>query len=232
MRNIILVMAMLSVSLLARGADFQRIVQDTQKLARTPSEITLVWWIPSEFWDVVMRDNPSVTEAARTQFIKSLDNYLVIVVVDADVGPMGGLSPKDRAAIESNTQLLVDGVAVSPLALDEMSPDALNFVTMMKPVMENALGQLGKGMEFFVYPNPPRGETRISALKPGRFSYTAFGNKFDWRLPVGSLLPNKVDKKTGEVFPGDYMFNPYTGDALSGGSIESGDGADLQTSRH
>ena len=33
-------------------------------------------------------------------------------------------------------------------------------------------------------------------------------------VPLGSLLPPRQDAATGESFPGDYLFNPYTGGAL------------------
>jgi hypothetical protein len=38
--------------------------------------------------------------------------------------------------------------------------------------------------------------------------------KFTWRLPLPRLLPAKVDPRTGQEFPGDYLFNPYTGESL------------------
>src|SRR3546814_20464381 len=79
----------------------------------------------------------------------------------------------------------------------------------------NMLGQLGKGMEFLIYPNPPHGDTKISVMDKGGFSYMAFGNRFSFRTPVGSFLPDKIDLSTGDIFPGDYMFTPYSGAALS-----------------
>lgn len=214
MKRIVLAAIVFSFSLCARGADISKIVQDTQRLAQSPEKITLVWWIPSEFWDVALRDNPNVTDAVRVQFIKVIEDYLVVVVVSADIGPMGGFTPKDRAAVEAGTELIVDGATIAPLATDKVSPDALNFVTMMKPVLENTLGQLGKGMEFLIYPNPPHGDTKISVMDKGGFSYMAFGNSFSFRTPIGSFLPAKIDVNTGDIFPGDYMYNPYSGAAL------------------
>jgi len=35
-----------------------------------------------------------------------------------------------------------------------------------------------------------------------------------YRLPLGSVLPPSLDLKTGESFPGNYHFNPYTGGKL------------------
>jgi hypothetical protein len=38
---------------------------------------------------------------------------------------------------------------------------------------------------------------------------------FRYRLPLGSFLDPAVDVKTGETFPGNYHFNPFTGSPLS-----------------
>lgn len=202
----------------AGAADIQKVVADTQRLVQEPSSVLMVWWIPTEFWDFALKDNPSITPEIRKQFETVLGSYVVFAVVAADVGPMGGMTPRPRDRIEAETQLIVDGKPVAPLKADEISPDARNFVAMMKPMMANTLGQFGQGMEFMLYPNPVReGGPRIEATREGRFSYSAFGHSFDWRLPIGSLLPPRVDPATGEKFPGDYKFNPYTGGKLGAG---------------
>jgi hypothetical protein len=222
MKQIIFVLVIAFLSLSARSADLQKVIQDTQRMAQEPSRVTLVWWIPTEFWDLALKNNPQATVEARAQFTKAMSDYLVFAVVSADMGPLGGMSPKDRAAIEANTTLLVGGNVIAPLTKDTMSADALNFVTIMKPLMANMLGQVGQGMEFLVYPNPPKGAEKISAVKPGSFSYTAFGHRYDWSLPIGSLLPPKIDEKTKQIFPGDYLFNPYTGEKLSKTPVQPG----------
>ena len=38
--------------------------------------------------------------------------------------------------------------------------------------------------------------------------------KYDYRLPLGSVLAPRYDPDTGEQFPGNYFFNPYTGTKL------------------
>src|SRR3546814_14095242 len=79
------------------------------------------------------------------------------------------------------------------------------------PGVGSMIGQLCNGMEFLIYPTPPNGNTKISVMDKGWFSYMAFGNRFSFRTPVGSFLPDKIDMSTGDIFPGDYMFNPYSG---------------------
>lgn len=199
----------------AAGTDIQKLVQDTQRVVQKPSEILMVWWIPVEFWDAVLKDNPKVTDDAKRQLHDSLNSYMVFVVIAMDVGPMGGMTPRARATTEAQTQFIVDGKSVPLVAAEELNADAMNFVSMMKPMMANMLGQFGRGFEILLYPNPAKkGAAPISALQKGSFTYVAYGNRFDWRLPVGSLLPAKVDPRTREEFPGDYNFNPLTGEKL------------------
>jgi len=54
----------------------------------------------------------------------------------------------------------------------------------------------------------------LDAKKEGSFTLTCYGREFSWRLPLGSLLPPKFDPETGESFPGNYHFNPFSGREL------------------
>lgn len=36
-----------------------------------------------------------------------------------------------------------------------------------------------------------------------------------YHLPLGSVLPAVVDPRTGDSFPGNYHFNPFTGEKLT-----------------
>jgi len=211
--RLVMIIACLSVSV--RGADLANLLHDTQKLAQDPSNFTLVWWIPTEYWDVSLRNNPQVTDEARARLDRVLSGYLVFAVTSADIGPMGGMTPKDHDAINTNTELLINGKIIVPLKNDDISIDALNFISVMKPMMANMLGRFGQGLEFLIYPNPPEGSQKVSVTKSGRISYIAFGHRFEWNLPLGSFLPPKLDPKTKQVFPGDYIYNPYTGDKLT-----------------
>jgi len=215
MKNILRLVLILALSISAPGADIQKLLHETQRMAHTPKEITMVWWIPTEFWDAVLQNNPQVSAEKRSEFTKVLNAYMVIAVISADVGPMGGINPRSREKIIENAELKVGEITVLPLKKSEISADARNFVDLMKPMMANMLGQFGQGMEFLIYPNPVAGGEKVEASKSGAFIYTMFGHRFDWKLPLGSLLPPKFDAKTKQEFPGDYLFNPYSGEKLS-----------------
>ena len=210
----ILVLSILAFSI-SRAADIQKLIQDTQKMTQVGSTTNMVWWIPTEFWQETLRQNPQLTEEQKKEFVAALEDYSAFVIVNMNVGIMGGMTFKEREEILKNVSLQVEGVEVTPIPTEDLSPDARAFYTMMKPMMGQMLGQFGQGMEFIIYPNKKNGELIIDPLKEGSLTYTSFEEQHDWRLPLGSLLPAVWDPETEEVFPGNYKYNPFTGSKLS-----------------
>ena len=43
--------------------DLNALTQETQKMSQKADEVTFVWWIPEEFWQVSFAQDPTVTEA-------------------------------------------------------------------------------------------------------------------------------------------------------------------------
>ncbi|MDE2136021.1 MAG: hypothetical protein KGJ68_01180, partial [Gammaproteobacteria bacterium] len=59
------------------------------------------------------------------------------------------------------------------------------------------------------------GHHTVEATREGQFVVHIGTVTMQYRLPLGSLLPPAIDAKTGESFPGNYHFNPFTGEKLS-----------------
>lgn len=197
-----------------RAVEISKLTADTQRLDQESQQLTMVWWIPTEFWQATLEKTPNVTEAQRNEFVRVLDNYTIFAVASLEVGPFGGLTAKPRQTVLENITFSINGTEQTVLGSSEISPDALNFVQMMKPMMGQMLGQFGQGLEFILYANPPPKGKKLSAKKEGGFRLFLFGKNFDWKLPLPSLLPPKIDPKTKQEFPGDFRFNPYTGEEL------------------
>ena len=95
-----------------------------------------------------------------------------------------------------------------------MSQEIKNLLSVLKPLMAGMLGQMGQGLEFIIYPNTKAGKKIIDPRAAGTLEAKFFDATFRWRLPLGALMPPKVDPQTGEEFPGNYGFNPFTGEKL------------------
>jgi len=196
--------------------DLNALIQETQKISQKADEMTLVWWIPEEFWRISFTQDPTATEAQSEEFIKVLQPYTLIAVVDGKVGSFGGITYSSEADIRANINIRdSQGAYYLPFNEDEIGADVKNFLSMIKPIFVNTLGPLGQNMHFLLFPAKNRSGRNIAeAKKEGTFSVKLGEREFKWRLPLGSLLPPKICTKCGEKLSGAYKYCPYDGTPL------------------
>lgn len=208
-----------------QGADVQKLIQDTQILDQNQDKFRLIWWIPTEYWEESFRDVPSFTADQKQEFYRAVDDYIVFCVVDATMSPFGSVIPASRDQIADDLSLVIDqGAQQRPLTDARVSSDAKNLFAMMKPVMANMLGQFGQGMEFFCFKGTDsEGKALLDPKGKGALSVHLGKATYKWRLPLGSLLPPKYDPQTGEAFPGNYIYSPFTGQKLTSESLKNPD---------
>lgn len=197
--------------------DLAALIRETQKMSPKANEIRLAWWIPVEYWEACLSQNPMMTPEQIDQVVKVVSPYTLLAVVEGDVGPFGGIAFKDEATVRSRVKLRdKDESAYSPLKPDKISPDASNLLAAMKPILANAMGPLGKNMHFFLFPAKDEKGRRIAdAKKKGSFSVLVGEKKYKWRLPLGSLLPPKTCPECAEKLSGAFKFCPYDGTKLT-----------------
>ena len=204
-----------SLAAAARPTNMQELVNETQRMSDQESYMTMVWWIPQEFWETSLADNSQVTPSQRAELLSALEELQIVALLRGKIG-IGGIT--DVPPLEdliAHARFDLNGKILEPLAADKISVGAQTVLATLKPLIGGMLGQFGKGMQFVVYPSKQGKQRLIDPKKPGSFDYTLFDQSFHWRLPLASLLPKKIDPKTKEEFPGDFDFNPYTGGKLS-----------------
>src|SRR5580692_3559419 len=97
-------------------------------------ELTLVWWIPEQFWKANFASSQTLTETQQERFLRVLRPYTLVVVIHGDVGGLGAITYHDEKSIRKELKLVDQaGKAYTPLAPEDYSPDLDNFVTMMRP---------------------------------------------------------------------------------------------------
>lgn len=198
----------------ARATDIREFVHDTQQMSTAGQRLTLVWWLPPEFWDVSLANNPNVPPETAAQIRASFKDYQVFAVARVTTGLQGLTELQSKADLLGNARFDVGGTQIAPLAPDKIPPGMQVMLGAMRPMLANMLGQMGQSMELIVYPGVVDQQRLLDPLKAGTFQYSLYDQTFRWHTPLASLLPKKVDPKTHEEFPGNYDYNPFTGDRL------------------
>ena len=92
-----------------RAADIREFIHDTQQTANQGSTITLVWWIPPEFWQVSLAANGSVPPDQVSQVIAAVRDYQIFALVRASTGIQGLTEMQSKAELVSNAHLEIGG---------------------------------------------------------------------------------------------------------------------------
>lgn len=196
--------------------DINALIQETQKRSDKPQEMTLVWWIPEEYWQATLSQSPDITASQIEEQIKVFRPYTIVTVVDGIAGIYGTVTYKSEADIRRNIRIVDNqGNIYLPLSDTDINADTRAVLAMMKPALANALGPIGQNMYFFVFPAQNKQGLGIAdAKKEGEFSVKLGEIEFRWKLPLGSLLPLKICPTCQEKVSGSYKYCPWDGTKL------------------
>jgi hypothetical protein len=197
--------------------DPNALVQDLQKMTRSHDRLTLVLWMPAEFWRITLESSGQMAPRDVDRFVKELEQYVVVAVADGQVGIVGSVNFAEPETLRSAVTIEDSrGELFSALPDSEISAGVRNLTQMMRPVLGNMLGALGTHLAFIVFPGvDKRGHRTVEPTKEGAFVVHLGTVAERYKLPIGSLLPPMIDANSGETFPGNYHFNPFTGVKLS-----------------
>jgi hypothetical protein len=194
-------------------ADVSALTSETQKMSQRTDEMTTVWWIPEEFWRASFAQAPMLAETQVEEFLKVLRPYTLIAVIDGKIGMFGGITFKSEAEIRAHISIKDnEGTFYEPLREDQIDADIKNFLSMMTPLFANMLGPMGQNMHFFLFPAAKANGQKIADAKKEGLFFVKLGEQlFSWRLPLGSLLPQKLCSVDGEKLNGAWKFCPWHG---------------------
>ena len=196
--------------------DLNALTVETQRTLPDADRITLVWWVPEEFWQVTLAQEPTVTKTQVDAFVNTLSPYTLLVVVDGKIGAGAKVTYKSEETIR-NTIKLIDnqGTIYLPLSKEKVDASIKSLLSIMKPVLSNTMGQMGENMNFIIFSSKSQtGQKIVDPRREGSFSISLGENKFVWRLPLGALLPAKVCPVDGERLNGAWKFCPWHGEKL------------------
>lgn len=197
--------------------DLEALTNETQRVSTEGDKMTLIWWIPEEYWRASFAQDPSITKTQAEELVDILRPYTLILAVDGNIGKMGGITYKPEETIRAAISLKDEkGNTYRPYSEDKISPDAKNFLAIMKPIFANMLGSFGENMHFFLFPSKNGGTQNIALAKmEGGFTVKMGEREFKWRLPLGSVLPSNTCPVDGEKLSGAWKYCPWHGVKLN-----------------
>jgi len=191
------------------------LIMDIQKTTDNANEMIMVWWIPEEFWVAALSSDPSISQSQIDMITETLRPYLILIVVEGNLGNFGGVTYKTETAIRDRIQVVDNsGRTYGPLTQSQIDVDTKNLLGMMQPVLVNMLGPMGQNMHFFLFQSQNDMDQIANPNREGMFGVNLGTNKFIWRLPLGSLLPQKLCIKCNEKLSGAFSYCPYCGGKL------------------
>ena len=190
--------------------DATELTQELQKQSHGDG-IKLVWWIPNEFW-MASSSKPGDMD----ELITALEPYVFVAVIDGSVSRLGAFSYRPEEEIRKNTKIFdANGSFYLPLDSKMISGDVTNVISMIKPILSNALGEMGKNFVFLVFPKKGKdGKPVVLPTKPGKFRIELGHEDFFYHLPLASISPKLKCKNDSELFPSNFQYCPFHGSAL------------------
>ena len=144
--------------------DINALIDETQKMSSSQDEMSMVWWLPEEFWLANFAQDPSSTPEQAQQFVKVLNPYTVLCVIDGLIGTFGGVTYHTEEFIRENIYIVDEkGTRYTPIKNKDLNADTTNFLSMMKPLFVNMLGPMGEICIFIFF--RPRLKTVRGSLK-------------------------------------------------------------------
>ncbi len=196
--------------------NLNRLVEETQKVSEDASRVTLVWWIPEEFWWASGQGDPTVSPRDTEEMIRVLSPYIMIGAVDGTLGSFGGVTYVNKENLLSRISIIGrEGVRYTPIPEEELDPDARVLVSVFRPILASMLGGYGENFHFFLFPANDAAAGAIAAAgERGEFSVVVGDEVYTFRLPLGAVLPPKFCPIDGEKLSGAWTYCPWHGATL------------------
>ena len=189
---------------------------ETAQTHQTDQHLSMAMWFTTESLRNISA-GLDLDPVAKKAFVASLKGYAIFGVVDVTLdGDKATVISADHAALRASARLRLGDRAPRAIVREEDLPDGVRIVAQtMRPLMAGMLGKFGDSMEFIVFSDADEhGESLADPRGGGGVTVSFDKEVFAWQLPLISLRPLRIDRATGDTFPGDYDFSPFTGHKL------------------
>ncbi len=203
--------------------EIDRLIDETQA-SDSNQGITLVWWIPQEFWGVALHQDPSLPDANRNEILNTLSPYFMLAVIQGELSSFGGARFYDEATVKQNLTVFFEderGRTQTFTALEQIPSDIELLQRTIRPMLSQMMGNMGQNFHFFTYENVDSdGKQQISSYENGIIQIQLAGigkvsdSQFQIELPLDSLFVPRLCPNGKEAHV-SWKFCPWDGTRLS-----------------
>lgn len=146
------------------------LVRETQN-SDSQDAITLVWWIPQEFWAISVSKDPSMSVAEREEFLKILEPYFMLGVVQGKVSSFGSTTFYDLETVKNQLTFYFEDSNGQRKILEPaqtISSDVELLQNIIRPMIEQMMGNFGQNFHFLTFEDKnSQGDRHISPYEEG-----------------------------------------------------------------
>lgn len=176
--------------------DTNTLATDLQAVDAGDRKLDLIWWIPVEFWEATFRQNQDLPEAQADEILGILRNHSVLAVVQADISTIGAFHFFEKETVMNGLKIeAIDagGNSQTISHTEPSDPDVRLMLDQLKPILSQAMGNLGQNLYFLPLPAfDDDGERLPSPYESGLVRVTLKRGKtsstLDLGLPADSLF--------------------------------------------
>lgn len=189
--------------------------QESVQRHQGAGRLSMVMWYSTTMF--IQRTSATMDPASARQLAALLDGYAIFALVDARMdADASALVSQDHGRMRASATLQLGDRAPLAVVPEQALPEAVRVaVQAMRPMMVGTLGKLGEAVEFVVFKDGDKQGRSLMVPDAHLVATLRFDDEtFVWRLPAISLQPVRLDRATGDTFPADYEFSPFTGHKL------------------
>lgn len=195
--------------------DFSAFIRETQQSPSEPGYAGLVWWIPTEYWEISSQRNGTTEKRAKEEFAP-LRKYTVVAVALGKIG-VGNINWISEPEIRSSV-FLRDSEGNTYPAVQKLTGDAEGLAAMLKPVFGNILGTMGQNIQLMFFPASNK-MSKLIADPSASGGFSVILSKlidgkdkvFEWKLPLTTLSPPKYCPVGKERVQANWKYCPWHG---------------------
>ena len=202
--------------------DLDNLIQETQ-VTNSDDKITVIWWIPQEFWAVSLSQETSMSETEKGEFLRALEPYFMLAVVQGEISSFGTANFYDLEEIKNKLTFSFEDSDQQTQIIDPaqtVSPEVELLQKIIRPMLEQMMGNLGQNFHFLTFDDQNiQGTRNISPYENGKIT-VQFSEELEQEdlnlnidLPLDSLFISRICPNGKEAHV-SWKYCPWDGTKL------------------